>query len=1095
MAHVTDPFAATPSSTSHTDSGRRLRPDRWSERPWRTDPGIGTRSGRARTDPRTSPGSDPDLAGVPTGIPTAARSTDPGLARETDPPPDLPDYRVTPLAALDRIVKRYRRDVNQLAPRASFEALSSLEDHLGRRLPPGLRGFLLRHNGAVLLRGSLRMRNTAAIALASDAARTVVLFADGPGEHTWAFAVDPGVPPEHAPDAREIRAPANVFGRWVDGQLQPVHATFGGWLAGTLAVIESKVRSDREKDEIRFAADPGDIHQRIHRARRALEAGEPERAEHLLRNVTTRDPDRVLGWQYLGDALAITDRTAARQAWLQAFRRTRFPQQWPGSPCIDAETVRSLQRAFTDSEAWETELQRFLDERVVDVASEQEAKVVIAAATALADSRVQRGQRQAARDALASLVSRCHGFACQPKPWKVLLDLAGLEIELGNHDEAEALLRRIRRSAPDEVQGRAHLALAAIAIARQEPWAEDILRDARRCDLDEPDTALWALLSTERALRADRPDDARASFEEAETLVRRIALPELTARAHLLAGDLARSADDMDEAVARWTAGVHVLTGRNSRATRNGPTDAELAHRLRSRLGDAAATNKDWREAESHYVAAARGFAENGLLVREAWALLRLARVRRVLRPQADPMEDEVLQAALARFKEADVAAGVAACDALCGNPGAHLDWHLVRARDHARARYDAQRARPPWVRSDADRPERRLGAHRLAIAACSDRIVDDLERKMDQAARAIEAGRLAPKDESVLHYVGAADLLSGHRSWAAAEVLLRHLMERRVDGHAWLALQGAIARSPNAALVHKLLEYLETPRGRPGPALSAAAELLGLRREKHAVVPLLALAQRPHGPKVRRAAVEALGRIGDRRALDVCAAALDHDSLAEAAALSLLLLGDRRGLDFHGTALTERRDAMTGLPGELVGRYGGPDHLLLLIRAADGQGPMALGALQGLGLLGDSRAVPVLLENLARRDRKIVDVAMGALELITGHHEEDDPGFRSRWHAWWDANADRFPPGVRHREGRVFGLGFLLDRMAFDDPWVRRTAYDELCILTGVRLPFDADGPWRLQVAHLRAWRRWWVEHKPDYLDGGWYLDGTRID
>ncbi|MCA9571417.1 MAG: HEAT repeat domain-containing protein, partial [Myxococcales bacterium] len=418
---------------------------------------------------------------------------------------------------------------------------------------------------------------------------------------------------------------------------------------------------------------------------------------------------------------------------------------------------------------------------------------------------------------------------------------------------------------------------------------------------------------------------------------------------------------------------------------------------------------------------------------------------------------------------------------------------HLTRARDHARARYDAQRARPPYERADADRPERRLGAHRIAIAACSDEIVPHLARRMDAATRAIEAGRLAPKDESVLHYVGAVDLLSGHRSWSAAEILLRHLMEQRVDGYPWQALQGAIARSPNAALVHGLLEHIEVPKGKPGPALAAAAELLGLRRETHAVKPLLALACRPHSPAVRKAAVVALGRIGDRRALDVVAEALQTPQLAEAAALALLMLGDRRGLDFHGRALVERRRDLTGLPGEMFGRYGGPEHLLLLVGATDGEGPVAIGALQGLGLLGDARAVPTLLEALGRRDRQVVEVALGALELITGHHEQDEPGFRSRWHAWWEAHAADFPDGVRFREGRVFGVGVLIDRLEHDDPWVRRTAYDELCITTGERHPFDADGPWRLQRAHVRGWRRWWVTAKERFVDGGWYLDGRR--
>ena len=60
-------------------------------------------------------------------------------------------------------------------------------------------------------------------------------------------------------------------------------------------------------------------------------------------------------------------------------------------------------------------------------------------------------------------------------------------------------------------------------------------------------------------------------------------------------------------------------------------------------------------------------------------------------------------------------------------------------------------------------------------------------------------------------------------------------------------------------------------------------------------------------------------------------AEALDNPALEEVAALALLMMGDRRGIDFHARALTENRRGLTGSPGEIVGRYGGPSHLLLL--------------------------------------------------------------------------------------------------------------------------------------------------------------------
>ena len=82
-------------------------------------------------------------------------------------------------APIDRIVNKYKSDVNQLAPAASPAALSAAEDHIGRRLPNGLRSFLARYNGATLLRGALRIRNASEFAAACSASPQVTLFAEG----------------------------------------------------------------------------------------------------------------------------------------------------------------------------------------------------------------------------------------------------------------------------------------------------------------------------------------------------------------------------------------------------------------------------------------------------------------------------------------------------------------------------------------------------------------------------------------------------------------------------------------------------------------------------------------------------------------------------------------------------------------------------------------------------------------------------------------------------------------------------------------------------------------------------------------------------
>ena len=245
----------------------------------------------------------------------------------------------------------------------------------------------------------------------------------------------------------------------------------------------------------------------------------------------------------------------------------------------------------------------------------------------------------------------------------------------------------------------------------------------------------------------------------------------------------------------------------------------------------------------------------------------------------------------------------------------------------------------------------------------------------------------------------------------------------------------------------------------------------------------------------VRKAAVVALGRVGDRAAVDVLLPLLDATDLAEETSTALLLLGEWRGVDARAQALArQRKDAPRSL-GEIVGRYGGPNYLLLLYRAVEAEGPSAMGAIHGLGYLGDPRAVGRLVDVLAGRDPLRAQVASGALELITGHHEDPEESLlRNRWMTWWERNSDAFQEGQRYRHGRPYTPGLLIHRLHHDDPAVRRTSYDELVISTGAALAFDAEGPYRVQRAHLHAWEQWWTEHETQYPSGGWYFHGDRI-
>jgi len=379
-----------------------------------------------------------------------------------------------------------------------------------------------------------------------------------------------------------------------------------------------------------------------------------------------------------------------------------------------------------------------------------------------------------------------------------------------------------------------------------------------------------------------------------------------------------------------------------------------------------------------------------------------------------------------------------------------------------------------------------------MAIAAGGLEVVEALGAEMRQRAREMEASSGRALDPAVASYVASADLLASHRSYEAAKFLLDQVMLQKLPELPMRALRGAVTRSPNAALVDGLLQAVEDPGEKRG--LAVAVEIMGWRRERSAVPALLKLLDGDQSPPVRKAVVAALGRIGDSRAQSLLLASISDSELREEVAVALLLLGDRRGVDYHAQSLAAGTE-LDAAPGEIVGRYGGPSYLLLLRGTAEGQGAKALGALQGLGYLGDPRGVPSLLGAMSARDRARTAVAAGALEMITGNHEDlEQPGLHALWEKYWEENESRFQPGIRYRDGQIMDLGLLVDKLGDDDPLVRRGAYDELVISTGCNLPFDADGPWRVQLIHRSAWRRWVRAHDEGFGRGDWWFNGQSI-
>lgn len=298
---------------------------------------------------------------------------------------------------------------------------------------------------------------------------------------------------------------------------------------------------------------------------------------------------------------------------------------------------------------------------------------------------------------------------------------------------------------------------------------------------------------------------------------------------------------------------------------------------------------------------------------------------------------------------------------------------------------------------------------------------------------------------------------------------------------------------------------------------VAGMATVLGHRRAG-GVTALRALLA-PHGEAplgVREAAAMALAKLGAQgAAADVLSAQRanpDSPALLEAA----LCLGRAQAI---GVA---RRVVGGGAPvhprtSVLLALAGTSQDAELLLRARSEAKEERIAVCTALGVLGEPRTVPALLERLSDADEGVRVAAAMALQRITnaclrekvwvpdadtpttaegqpanpeGEEAgsgcegcEDEGAWIERvstqaelWRTWWDARAKAFSPGTRYRLGRPFNpQSCVLELEAPATPQnERRLALDELRIRSGRSVPFEVDDFVVRQVVGLAACKQW---------------------
>ncbi|MEC7984617.1 MAG: HEAT repeat domain-containing protein, partial [Myxococcota bacterium] len=810
------------------------------------------------------------------------------------------------------IVEKYRRSVHQLFGPPLDGTIPLTVERLGFALPADLIQFLSEHNGATLFRGALNLRPLEQFTSASIQYPKLILFAEGPRPNDiWAFAPD--------------RDGTHLFGSWHEGEFTPLHSSFSSWLHATLYILDEGVSDLQRQRSIRAEFESNPAFHQLEQVERAMREGDLEKAMFSFAEAYDRWSKWPKALVFYGDCLRMRQESYETM-YIQAIEQLSLPTSHPADLPVDVDFLCTK----NPSEAYVRALETFLSQRVNDLHGAKELSLVEAAVYTLANHKRKQNQRGQACELLRSFFQRGQEFSFFQACPKARLLLIELEIELGFHDAAEKNAAILEQSSNGF---EALFCIGKIAVIRQEPWATSIFEKIILSCKNEKLVAMSLCLQAEGLIYIEEYDQAKACLDQADPILRRFHLNEGLIYSLMLQGDLHRSAQQIGAAERCY---------QNAFKLAENEQEEELRSRIWLRQTDLLWMIGERQSAKITYRIIADCFRLMELPIREAWVRIRMGR--------DDPQS---LYYARDIFRSLDLAIGVSAADALLGNPASSLSWHLERSQEHARLRARAQRASPPYHRRDADLFERRIGAHRMAVAACNDTIVDALVEEMNRLERKLIAVAALPSNHNLARYIAAADLLASHRSYKAAENFLLMLDRDHTGNHrTQRALMAALSRSRNMILVDGLLKKLKERT--PGVAL--AAEVLGWRREKQAV-PALLECLKPKTPlRIRKAAIAALGRIGDKTVIEPLMNCLNMPEVTEVTAVALLLLGEWCGLDEQAQAMAKPSKLTSKTLGEIVGRYGGSSYLLLLLRALDFEGVQALGACVGLGYLGDPR-------------------------------------------------------------------------------------------------------------------------------------------
>ncbi len=983
----------------------------------------------------------------------------------------------SPISEIYPLLGRYQQHVHHLEAGIEPQRFIEREETLQPGIPDDLRQFLLIHNGAVLFDGDLCIRSLSALSIADVTHPEVVCFAqmnvmvnpfdmDGVQTEHWAYIIDANG--------------QGCYGLWTPsqpllgkvGSFTPLYRTFQDWLLSNIRLLVDgtfpsafRKRHMLVKEPVFFEATFID---------QWIEDGNYHQACEVLGRLLEELPTPKAWLQY-ALCLDVLGKPGVESARLESVRSLHFPLSYVEAVPTDKQWIQTL---LTQSPSLRSSMEEIFTALWSDALatiggpngrdcflSRYDLETLTSVAMVLCD--VDSTSEISFGDVQQQFVRWNPQFV----PARLLIAQIDQLIQQTQHDAAEtlifALLRRDDRFAIECL-----LRLARIVVARHEPWGLHILFDL--LDLEPSasiQTEAW-LLASQYCLDNEQYERATEFLGMVDQLHNVDTADSYSGWYWQLSATLAHQEQRFGEAGTRFV-----------KATRLTPlTDIIRLGQIASHEADLYQTMQQHDSANARYEMAMQYFSQVNASLYMAETLLHWGRLSQ---------SQTHFQQAATLFQQVGFASGLSVADRYLSNRRNFWSWYLETTKELTQRWVQYRRAQGRGVRQEADNPERRLYGLKMAVADSPVEIVDLLRNQIYSARTVIERDLVTPAHDQYAYFISGMELLLAHPSIEAHDAVLEFVRSTKMDTVAMDGLIYCLSRTRNQQVITSLCAMFSDQE--PTSTHWIVTQVLGERRDTRAQQGILDLLDRSEDTHIQQSCLLALGRLGDSSIIPTLDAYGDIPDLMEHWATALLLLGDDIAIHQLAGQLADGKLGHQSILGHLVGRYGGTTNLLLLRQLAESEQPVAISAIHGLGYLGDTRAIPLLVKMTALRDRNKAIAASHALELMTGHHENtEDYLLRARWQSWLDEH-NAWIPNVRYRAGLPMSPAQLIEGLQHDDRLVRSSAYDELVITTGVRLPFDVDGTWRCQQAQVRAWQTWWTEQKPTYPIGCWMLHGEQ--